>query len=85
MEWNDTALMSYGGGCGGGKMWSKADLWRKPKWENRGRRRTERKKKANMCGRSARVKGRHVFGVAVREDLVEKGDGIQSGNEWIEL
>jgi hypothetical protein len=29
MEWSGTALMSYGGGCGGGKRWSKADLWRK--------------------------------------------------------
>ncbi len=28
---------------------------------------------------------RHVFGVAIREDLVEKGDGIQFGDEWIEL
>jgi hypothetical protein len=28
---------------------------------------------------------RHVFGVAVREDPVEKGDGIQSSDEWIEL
>ncbi len=28
---------------------------------------------------------RHVFGVAVRKDLVEKGDGIHFGDEWIEL
>jgi hypothetical protein len=33
MEWSGTALMSYGGGCGGGKMWSKADLWKKPERE----------------------------------------------------
>jgi hypothetical protein len=25
------------------------------------------------------------FWVAIKEDLVEKGDGIQSGDEWIEL
>jgi hypothetical protein len=41
MEWSGTALMNYGGGCGGGKMWSKADLWRKPERE-RLRVRTER-------------------------------------------
>jgi hypothetical protein len=28
---------------------------------------------------------RHVFGVAVRKDLVEKGNGIQSGDEWTKL
>ncbi len=38
------------------------------------RRRTERRKKANRCGRSER--GEDMFWVAVREDLVEKGDGI---------
>jgi hypothetical protein len=35
MEWSGTALMSYGGGCGGGKMWNEADLWRKLKHRQR--------------------------------------------------
>ncbi len=29
MEWSGVALMSYGGGCGGGKMQNEANLWRK--------------------------------------------------------
>jgi hypothetical protein len=37
----------------------------------------------DSCEQSER--SRHVFGMTVREDLVEKGDSIRPGDEWIEL
>ncbi len=36
MEWSGAALMSYGGGCGDGKMLNEASLWRKLERETQG-------------------------------------------------
>ncbi len=86
MEWNGTALMSYGEDvvverCGARQTCGGSQSGKRGEKMNR----TEKRRLTCVGGLRETERRRHVFGVAVRKDLVEKGDGIQSGDEWIEM